>query len=264
MHIDPRLADRVRRHVADPVETVVPRQAATVALLRDGAEGPEVLLMERPTSMAFAAAMTVFPGGVVDATDEADATTLDCPAVEVAALRETFEEVGIWLAAQPDADLADDTVRWQADLASHRRGLADVLGEAGAAIRPGALLPWSRWVTPAWSDRRYDTHFFLARCPEGHQVRADPGETVRPVWLTPAAALREEADGRRRMMTPTVRTLADLAAWGDDVHRAWQQERTVPSHTFQAERDGDRIRVDIVSGGRREEAWSIPFHPGDG
>ena len=47
----------------------VPRDAATVCLLRDGTDGLEVFLMRRTTSMAFAAGMHVYPGGAVEASD---------------------------------------------------------------------------------------------------------------------------------------------------------------------------------------------------
>jgi hypothetical protein len=49
----------------------VPRPAATVVLLRPGADGPEVLLTRRPSTMAFAADVHVFPGGAVDSGDGA-------------------------------------------------------------------------------------------------------------------------------------------------------------------------------------------------
>src|SRR4051794_9295420 len=87
------------------------RPASTVILLRDTATGPEVYLLRRQQSMAFAAGMTVFPGGRVDPTDSSIADSwsgpspawfgerLGCPAdtaaaYVAAAVRETFEESG--------------------------------------------------------------------------------------------------------------------------------------------------------------------------
>lgn len=257
--VDRRLADRLRQHVAQPGPAVDPRPAATVILLRDSDEGPAVLLTERPASMAFAATMTVFPGGVVDPSDEQDAAVLGRPAVEVAAVRETFEEVGVWLAEEPagSAGPAGRGVRWRADLVAHRRGLGAVLAEAGVGLAAGGVRPWSRWVTPTWSDRRYDTHFFVARCPAGQEARGDPRETTRLAWRPAATALLEAAEGRRRMMTPTLRTLAEIAA-RRDVEDVLTHRRAVPAHTFVAGRDDDRIRVYVETGGERDEAWSIP------
>ena len=99
-------------------EPVRPHPAATVVLLRPGADGLEVLLTRRPSTMAFAAGMMVFPGGRVDAADSdpglaarsaltpaAAAERLGggaepelAAALHVAAVRELFEEAGILLA----------------------------------------------------------------------------------------------------------------------------------------------------------------------
>src|SRR5205085_12673988 len=56
-----------------PDPPVPPRDAATVALLRDSTAGPEIFVQRRASGMPFAGGMTVFPGGGVDARD-ADAT----------------------------------------------------------------------------------------------------------------------------------------------------------------------------------------------
>ncbi|HVL53380.1 MAG TPA: NUDIX domain-containing protein, partial [Vitreimonas sp.] len=51
----------------------VPRPAATVVVCRQAPDGLEVLLTQRPSTMAFAADLHVFPGGAVDPGDEAQA-----------------------------------------------------------------------------------------------------------------------------------------------------------------------------------------------
>ena len=84
------------------------RDASTVVLLREGADGPEVWLMTRVTGMAFAGGMAVFPGGRVDTADaelpfagslDEAARRFDCTpeqarAIVGAAVREVFEETG--------------------------------------------------------------------------------------------------------------------------------------------------------------------------
>ena len=62
------VAVRGARVTAGPVEA---RPAATVVLLRPGSAGLEVLLTQRPTTMAFASDAHVFPGGRVDPDDAA-------------------------------------------------------------------------------------------------------------------------------------------------------------------------------------------------
>jgi 8-oxo-dGTP pyrophosphatase MutT (NUDIX family) len=102
---------------ADPSN---PRDSATVVLLREGATGPEVFLLQRSgLSDAFGKAY-VFPGGKLDAHDSAASTlgALDTPAdalaqqlgeptlapalaagLFVAGLRELFEEAGVLLSS---------------------------------------------------------------------------------------------------------------------------------------------------------------------
>ena len=71
-------------------EEVVPRQAATVVLLRGGAETLEVLLVRRTHAARFMAGVWVFPGGAVDAHEgEGDA------AHRRAAVRELKEEAAV-------------------------------------------------------------------------------------------------------------------------------------------------------------------------
>jgi 8-oxo-dGTP pyrophosphatase MutT (NUDIX family) len=70
----------------------VPRVAATVILLRDGANGLEVLLAQRNPKARFMAGAWVFPGGAVSAEDGVGEAAL-----RAAGLRELHEEAGIAL-----------------------------------------------------------------------------------------------------------------------------------------------------------------------
>src|ERR1700686_2112320 len=74
-----------------------PRQAATVILLRDGADGLEVLLVKRNEQARFMGGVWVFPGGAVD---EGEGHGDD--AHRAAAIRELREEATITL-EDPDA-----------------------------------------------------------------------------------------------------------------------------------------------------------------
>src|SRR5580698_5499977 len=87
----------------------VARPAATIVLLRDGAQGLEVFMVVRHHAIDFASGALVFPGGRVDDNDFALArNTALCPnpngidskamAFRLAAIRETFEECGVLLA----------------------------------------------------------------------------------------------------------------------------------------------------------------------
>jgi 8-oxo-dGTP pyrophosphatase MutT (NUDIX family) len=70
----------------------VPRQAATVILLRGGARALELLLVKRTEAARFMGGVWVFPGGAVDAA-EGDGDL----AHRLAAVRELREEAGVTL-----------------------------------------------------------------------------------------------------------------------------------------------------------------------
>lgn len=71
----------------NPGRVTEPRQAATVILLRGGAERLEVLLVRRNPEARFMGGAWVFPGGAVDAAEDHGA----------AGLREVREEAGLEL-----------------------------------------------------------------------------------------------------------------------------------------------------------------------
>ena len=165
------LGERARQWVTSPGEVAAPRAASTVVLVRDGEGGPEVFLMRRQPTMAFAAGMAVFPGGGVDARDGDDLALpwagpgpdewalrlgVDAgTAVELvcAAVRETFEECGVLLATAPGAQAFPtvDDEGWEAErqrLLAREVALSDLLVERGLVLRSDLLRPWARWIDP--------------------------------------------------------------------------------------------------------------------
>lgn len=219
----------------EPGEPVPPRPAATVALLRDGPRGPEVFLMRRVLTMAFAPGMVVFPGGGVDPRDGDDPDLpWDGPAPEVwaqrlglpvalalglvcAAVRETFEECGVLLAtadaSAPFPTVEDDGL--EADrqrLLAREVALSDLLVERGLRLRSDLLRPWAHWTTPPFEDRRYDTWFLVAHLPDGPSARHLGGEASRSGWERPGDVLDAAARGEVALMPPTRLTLEELAS----------------------------------------------------
>jgi 8-oxo-dGTP pyrophosphatase MutT (NUDIX family) len=200
------------------------RDAATVVLLRDGVAGIEAWLLTRVTQMAFAAGMTVFPGGRVDDAD-ADlpfsgtayaqvAARFGCAerlarALLGAAVRETFEETGVLLTV-PAVDLS----QLRADVEAGRLGFGDTLREHGLNVDAEGLLPWARWVTPAGEIRRYDTRFFVGALPAGARAQDVTSESSSAAWVGVGTALEQAQRGERFMLPPTLSTLASLAAFG--------------------------------------------------
>jgi 8-oxo-dGTP pyrophosphatase MutT (NUDIX family) len=199
------------------------RDAATVVLLRDGGAGIEVWLLTRVRQMAFAAGMSVFPGGRVDE-DDADlpwvgpapaqlAARFGCDerlarSLVGAAVRETFEETGVLLTV-PAASLAAA----RADVEAGRVPFGTLLREHGLAVDAEAVRPWARWITPAGEVRRYDTRFFVAALPP-HAYAADlTSESSVATWVSVHEALAGQLRGERAMLPPTVATLRSVAEY---------------------------------------------------
>jgi 8-oxo-dGTP pyrophosphatase MutT (NUDIX family) len=162
-----------------------PRASASLILLRDSPDGPEVLLVRRNPEQRFMGGAWVFPGG---ATNEEDADERGT------ALRELEEEAGVRLGDEPE------------------------------------LARYSRWITPAQVKVRFDTHFFVARAPDGAEARVDGSECVDARWLTPADALEA---GRREeilLVFPTIKHLEQLAEHADvdDALAAARGRRVMP------------------------------------
>src|SRR3954468_7945612 len=56
-------------------------------------------------------------------------------------------------------------------------GARELEEEAGLVIEDtGALVPWSRWITPAQVKIRFDTWFYVARAPSGAEAKCDGEE----------------------------------------------------------------------------------------
>ena len=226
---------RIAEYLAGRLEPVPARLAATVLLLRDGADGPEVHLVKRATTMAFAGGLYAFPGGRVDPQDEDAATAwagpspeqwatrFDCAVPQAralvgAAVRETFEETGVLLAGSAPETVvgATSSADWEADrlaVEAHALPLGALLTRRGLTLRTDLLAGWSRWVTPAFEPRRYDTAFFVAALPEGQSAREVSGETEGTVWTTPSRAIADFEAGHVAMLPPTVTTLREIAAF---------------------------------------------------
>jgi len=236
-----RLPEGYADTVARPPERPAwPLPAATVALLRDGAQGLEVLLLRRAAHSGFVPGAYVFPGGRVDLADhdklvlarldglepEDAARRLGIPwgeppavAFYVAALREAFEETGILVGTDeegvaPRTAREDPTVDALRDhLMGHRARFHEVLDRMGCRLDGGAMEYVAHWITPEAEPRRFDTRFFAARVRGGTHPVVDPREMSEALWITPAEALRRNEEGTLPLVFPTFRTLEDLAAY---------------------------------------------------
>jgi 8-oxo-dGTP pyrophosphatase MutT (NUDIX family) len=214
--------------------SAIPRDAASVILVRRSGEGEQALLIRRHASLAFAGGTWVFPGGKLEPSD-ASAETQEklglagaalgaagepaehakVTGLIVAACRETFEETGVVLAHRPnaefcDASSADAMQRSRADISRDPGLFAGLLADHGLVIDPARLIRWSHWITPSIVPKRFDTRFFVALMPPGQTVRCDSAEATELLWFD----LRG-SDGQPQETLipapPTRFSLADLA-----------------------------------------------------
>jgi len=213
------------------------RDAATVLILRDGAEGLEVFMLRRNLNSDFVGGAYVFPGGAVDPEDrEADLEPLclgrsDADASRrlgiergglafwVAAIRESFEEAGVLLAYGPDGEIVDldhqsGVERW----AAHRtavdtgaRRLIEVCAAEDLRLAVDGIHYFGHWITPEGAPRRYDTRFFLTAAPTRQTPLHDNHEAIADEWLRPADGIARQQSGELTMMPPTIASLRAIS-----------------------------------------------------
>ncbi len=231
--LPPQLVEHAREFAEGRRTPAEPRDAATVILTRPGDRGPEVYLLLRQTSMAFAGGMCVFPGGGVDPRDFDAAVAWAGPdaatwaaqlvtseemarALVCAAVRETFEESGVLLAGTSAGDVVADTTGddWEADrraLEAKELSFTAFLDRRGLVLRTDLLGVWGAWCTPEFEPRRFRTWFFVAALPPGQRTRDVSSESSSVTWLSAAGACDAVDAGELGMMPPTYLTCLEVA-----------------------------------------------------
>lgn len=223
--------------------------AATLILVREQPAGaPELLMVERAGGMAFAAGALVFPGGRIDDADQQLGQDLGIDPASVAAIRETIEETAVPVALSPTPDAAGARALQDALVAD--RPFDELLHEQGLKLDASSLTLFARWVPRFHAVRRFDTLFFVAKCPAGEWLpRVIQGECDGASWLTAADVLERDERGEARLIFPTRRNLerlaqhssyaeicADAAAHPIEPVTPWVEERdgerfiTIPGH----------------------------------
>ena len=222
------------------IPTAPPRDAATVVILRDGAQGLEVFLVKRHGLSDVLGGAYVFPGGKLDAADcapdthrhlDQDRAQLHAALGEpgtapnlasglfVAALRETYEEAGVLFAHGADAHTGA-----AADF--HARVLSGSM-----RLQTQAVHPWSRWITPRMpsvTNKRFDTRFFIAVLPPGQKAAHDNVEATESAWLRPRAALEQYWAREIELAPPQIMSLAHLARYSTATEAMAQARSQLP------------------------------------
>ncbi|HZM33635.1 MAG TPA: MBL fold metallo-hydrolase [Burkholderiales bacterium] len=230
----------------------VPRPAATLALLRDAPEGPEVLMLQRTKDAVFLGGAYVFPGGSLDPADAdpriakrvlGEIDDADLP-YYVAAIRECFEEAGVLLACDAQGRQIDleHTARL---MAFRNESFVRMLEAEDLYLPTGELAFIGHWITAPGRARRFDTRFFLAAAPAGQQGSNDANETVHDVWIRPRLALERAERGEIELVHATKQTLHEFknfASVEDSMHHARSLPRPEPNRACWAKgKEGPKI-----------------------
>ena len=221
---------------------VTPKNAATVILLRNREPGGfDVFLLKRHAKSSFMGGNYVYPGGRVDPNDgfsetqslskgmtfeEAQKilggdtlTSLGSFAHWIAAIRELFEEAGVFLAYDQEGNLfhlknrdeREKFLDYRKRLQEGKTNICEIVQKENLLLALDQLYYYAHWITPEAQSQRFDTRFFLTRYPFGQEASHDQKETTAGMWITPKKALEENLKGEVILSPPTLKTLEDLS-----------------------------------------------------
>jgi 8-oxo-dGTP pyrophosphatase MutT (NUDIX family) len=203
------------------------RRAASAVCVRPSTDGFEVLVVERSAASRFLPGYVAFPGGAVDADDEARAERWfgdPAEAPRVAAVRELTEEVGLALTVN---------------------GLVAAVDLAPADAEPPTvdqISPLCHWVAPPDVPVRFDARYFKIEG-NGVEPRADGGEIAKTWWVDPRELLDGWRRGEHKLYWPTwytVTQIAGCATVADAMALSFEsrdptqdEENTMPLHVME-------------------------------
>ena len=230
----------------EPMQPSVPRESATVILVRGNSAGSwEVFLARRHRNSSFMAEAYVFPGGQVahadtDARINSHISSPDgfhppallqddhlspetAQSFFICAIRETFEEAGVLVAKTSGGhfikrDPYQDHTRYTAyrrELNAGGTTLLNIAQKENLLFPLENLIPYAHWITPEIMPKRFRTFFFLVRLPEGQTTTTDCSELTDSLWAAPGDILKMYYNREILLMPPTIKTLEELAAYAD-------------------------------------------------
>jgi 8-oxo-dGTP pyrophosphatase MutT (NUDIX family) len=129
---------------------------------------------------------------------------------------------------------------------AHRAAAIRELREEAAIVLddPRELVKFSRWITPAQVQIRFDTHFYLAALPAGQEPKIDGQECIDLGWYTPPAALASHRAGGIDLVFPTIKHLEQLSEFSSvDELLAHARARTVEPVQPKVVLEGEVARI---------------------
>ena len=247
------------------------RPAATVILIREGADDFEIFMVKRSTKSAFGS-LYVFPGGTLDAEDSLQDMYQYCEGLNdaqasaklglkqdglaywVACIRECFEEVGVLLTNKNDLLLSNTKKldEYREKLNSKEITFYDICKENNLQLRANNIVPCAHWVTPDIEPKRFDTRFFLAKVHSEQLGVHDGFELTESFWISPSKALERFQNGKMNMIMPTIKNLETLTQFSS---------REEAFNYFRELEDG-AIKPILPKFIKKDGAW-VGFLPGE-
>lgn len=199
---------------------VIPRPASTVLLMDHKSN---VYLTKRPKTMKVLAGYYVFPGGSVEHED----AYIDKSLIKnwkreedvhlshyVAAVRELFEEVGVFLGLKSDGSHVEfskkTALEYRRLLIHHDISFSEILNEENLYLDLQHLKYFGHRVTPKGLPVRFDTRFFIAKLPIGQTPNPECEEIEKAMWMHPKEALTAYIKGKIQMAGPTLDSLKTI------------------------------------------------------
>jgi len=204
--------------VASLTDSRSPKDAAAIILLRADTDpnNPEIFLVKRSTRLAFLGGFQAFPGGQRE-TNDTEVPVKNCEDPETAATiscaaREIFEEAGVLLARGSETLTAGQRASLLDDLESKRTSWPDLLRHYGLHLDGNDFTFAGRWVTPPFALRRFDTWFFLAKCPAKQQPKVtEDSELENGEWIAARDAYAKWERSEVIAVPPVLHALKTLA-----------------------------------------------------
>jgi endoribonuclease LACTB2 len=198
--------------------TTAPKDAAAVILIRQDTDptNPEVFWVKRSDKLAFLGGFHAFPGGQIDS-DDASVQVRNAPNPETAAMisgaaRELFEELGVLATRGGDTLTKGQRASLLDDLESGRLAWSALLDHYNLYLDAEDFTYVGRWVTPPFNARRFDTWFFLVKCPPKQEPHVIAGELAGGEWLPARDAYARWTRDEVVTVPPTLHALRMLGA----------------------------------------------------
>jgi 8-oxo-dGTP pyrophosphatase MutT (NUDIX family) len=247
-----------------PIAT--PVASATILLLRGDHAALEVFMVVRHHQIDFASGALVFPGGKVDPQDGDPACAARCDgasdspvtrAIQIAAIREAYEECGVLLARANGEDnlIAGERLAtlepFRDRINRGEVGFNDFLIQHDLRLACDQLVPFAHWITPEMMPKRFDTHFFVAVAPSDQVALHDGHESVDSIWITPDDAIAGAAARRYTVIFPTLRQVEKLRharSAADAIERAKRARIVTVTPWTEQRADGAYLCIPIEAG----------------